>query len=106
MSPRREVNDMDSKTRARLRSEAQKIGQTLQVGKGGVTESLVDELKDQLERRRLVKVGLNKSATHESSNDSVAAEIATLTSSQLVEVRGNTAVFWKPGTAPRAPSRR
>lgn len=92
---------IDSRVRARLRSEAQAIEETLEVGKGGVTDALITELKAQLVRRRLVKVGLRPSATHESGRETVAAEIAAKTGSELVEVRGNTAVYWKPGSLPR-----
>lgn len=86
---------LDSKTRTRLRSEAQKLATTLEVGKSGSTEAIVDELKEQLERHGLVKVGLRRSATHETGRDPVAADLAERAGAELVEVRGNTAVYWK-----------
>lgn len=86
---------LDSKTRSRLRSEAQKIQTTIQVGKGGMTQPVVDELKEQLERHGLVKVGLRRSATFETGKDAMAAELAERAGGELVEVRGNTAVYWK-----------
>lgn len=86
---------LDSKDRSRLRSEAQKLRATIEVGKAGVTESVVLELAEQLERQGLVKVGLRRSATFEEGRDPIAADLAARTGAELVEVRGNTAVYWK-----------
>lgn len=78
------------------RAEANSLTVSLQVGKAGVTESTVDELSNQLEKRRLVKVRLLKSATHETGNQVQADALATATGAILVDVRGHTAVYWKP----------
>jgi RNA-binding protein len=86
---------LDSKKRSRLKSEAQKLKTTIEVGKSGLTDAVVAELKEQLERHGLVKVGLRPAATHEPGRDVVANELATRSGGDLVEVRGNTAVYWK-----------
>ncbi len=44
-----------SKQRADLRSQANSLDTTLMVGKGGVTENVVEEAQRQLEARELVK---------------------------------------------------
>lgn len=88
---------IDPKRRAKLRSEAQKLDQTVKVGKSGVTPTIVDELKAQVERRGLVKVGLLKSATWEEGKGNIAEELAERTGADLVEVRGNTAVYARRG---------
>lgn len=46
---------LTSKQRAELRSEANTLETTLMVGKGGVTENLLEETARQLEARELVK---------------------------------------------------
>ncbi len=91
--------EMTSKVRARLRSEAQRIETTLRAGKSGITDTLVVELREQLKRRGLVKVGLQPSATADAGRDAVAEELAARAGAMLVEVRGNTAVYFKPGVA-------
>lgn len=78
------------------RSEANAVEVTLHVGKNGITESTVAELKAQLEKRRLVKVRLLKSATYETGNQAQADALAEQSGGILVDVRGHTAVFWKP----------
>ena len=86
---------LDAKTRSNLRSKAQRVETTIQVGKAGVTDHVVEELRQQCTRRGLVKVGLLKSATHEEGKDAVAQGLAEQAGVDLVEVRGNTAVYWK-----------
>lgn len=44
-----------SKQRAELRSQANTLETTLMVGKGGVTENILEEAKNQLEARELIK---------------------------------------------------
>jgi RNA-binding protein len=81
---------MDSKTRAGLKGKAQAIEVTLRVGKAGLTETLVEELKLQLKDRKLVKVRILKGEAAE-----IAGKLAADAGAQLVEVRGKTAVFWR-----------
>ncbi len=85
---------LDNKTRANLRSKATKVDTTIKVGKSGITDTVVEELRNQVKRRGLVKVGLLKSATYEAGKDEIATELATRAGVELVEVRGNTAVYW------------
>ena len=53
---------LTSKQRADLRSEANTLDTTLMVGKGGMTQSVLDEAKTQLEARELVKGRVLESA--------------------------------------------
>lgn len=53
---------LTSKERAELRSQANTLETTLMVGKGGVTESVLQEAATQLEARELVKGRVSESA--------------------------------------------
>lgn len=75
-----------------LREEAHDVDVTVWVGKNGI-ESVVDELDDQLDNRRLVKVKFLRSARAGTSTDELAAELADDVDAELVETRGNTAVL-------------
>ncbi len=87
---------MDNKTRRARMREAQSINVTLQVGKDGITETLIQELNAQLERRKLVKVRLLPSATSGGSENASQAEaLEQACDGELVEVRGHTAVYCK-----------
>jgi len=75
-----------------LRKEAHDVDVTVWVGKGGI-EAVTDELGDQLDDRKLVKVKFLRAARGGTSTDELAAELADEVGADLVETRGNTAVF-------------
>lgn len=64
----------------------------LQVGKSGI-EAVVDELRTQLKDKKLIKVKFLRTALYEGDRHAMAEKLANLTGSELIEVRGNTAVF-------------
>lgn len=74
------------------KAEATSIEPTLHVGKSGI-DAVVDELKTQLKDRNIVKVKILKSAFIETGKKELAEKLANLSNSELIEVRGNTAVF-------------
>ncbi len=78
------------------RAEAAGLEVTLQVGKSGI-EKVVEELKNQLKTRKMVKVKLLKTAFLDGDKKELAEKLARLTDSELIEVRGNTAVFRRKG---------
>lgn len=75
-----------------LREEAHDVDVTVWVGKSGI-KSVVDELDDQLDNRRLVKVKFLRSARAGTTTDELAEELADMVDAELVETRGNTAVL-------------
>jgi RNA-binding protein len=75
-----------------LRKEAHDLDVTVWVGKHGI-ESVVDELADQLDDRKLVKVKFLRAARGGTSTDELADELADEVSADLIETRGNTAVL-------------
>jgi len=84
--------------RERARSlvrEGRGLEVTLQVGKHGVTPNLLAELSEKLRQRKLVKVKILPSAFSGSGRDNVLEELASGCRAYLVEVRGNTALFFK-----------
>ncbi|MCS5531321.1 MAG: YhbY family RNA-binding protein [Candidatus Poseidoniales archaeon] len=68
---------------------------SVRVGRNGLTEAIVEELNDQLNKRNLVKVKANRGVL-EGSNERIGlfSEMAESTQSTLVFQRGNVAVFW------------
>ena len=68
---------------------------TIRVGKLGLNESVVDELKQQLVKRKLVKMKVNQGvATGASERKQLFDSISSESESILVFQRGNIAVFW------------
>jgi RNA-binding protein len=79
-------------TDQQLRKEAHDVDVTVWVGKAGV-EAVVDELADQLDERRLVKVKFLRAARGGTTTDELADTLAERAGADLIETRGNTAVF-------------
>ena len=75
-----------------LRKEAHDLDVTVWVGKGGVG-SVVDELGDQLGNEKLVKVKFLRAARGGTTTEELAEGLAGKVNAELVEVRGNTAVY-------------
>lgn len=75
-----------------LRKEAHDLEVTLWVGKSGV-DAVVDELDDQLADRRLVKAKFLRAARGDGRTGDLAATLANRVDADVVETRGNTAVF-------------
>ncbi len=68
---------------------------SVRVGRNGITESLITEIRDQLATRQLVKIKANRGITDGSDERSELFELlASQTDSKLVFQRGNVAVFW------------
>ena len=69
---------------------------TIRVGKGGLSESVVNEVNDQLGSRPLVKIKLNRGVAGEKyARLSIISEIEGKTNSHAIFVRGNVAVLWR-----------
>ncbi|VVB85302.1 CRS1 / YhbY (CRM) domain protein [uncultured archaeon] len=69
---------------------------TLHIGKAGI-ESVVEELKLQLKSRKLVKVRFLRTAFIEGDKKGLMQKLADLSGSELVQTRGNTAVYSRKG---------
>ena len=69
---------------------------SVRIGRNGLTDAIFNELTDQLNKRKLVKIKANKGILEGSSDrTNIFSEIAEKTESILVFQRGNVAVFWK-----------
>ena len=79
-----------------LKRDAVHLSPILNVGKSGITDSLVEELFKQLKQNKLVKIKILKSAAVGSTERmALAEELSSRTCPQLVEVRGSNAVLYQ-----------
>ncbi|SNQ61688.1 YhbY family RNA-binding protein [Candidatus Methanoperedens nitratireducens] len=69
---------------------------TLHIGKAGI-EGVVEELKIQLKSRKLVKVRFLRTSFIEGDKKELMQKLADLSGSELVQTRGNTAVYSRKG---------
>ena len=84
---------MKGKERAELRSEAHHLSPMVHAGQHGFTPTLIGSLDDALRTHELVKVKLGK--TIEVKPRDAAAELAAATKSEVIQVIGRTATFYR-----------
>lgn len=85
---------MTSKERAELRGKANRLEPLFQVGKGGISEGLIKQTLDALEKRELIKLKVLLESCPETPRQ-VADKLAEETGSEVVQVVGGSMVFYK-----------
>jgi|GEM_PF-126333 RNA-binding protein len=75
-----------------LRKQAHDLDVTVWVGKNGI-DAVVDELKDQLQETKLVKIKFLRAARGTDDTKTLAAKLAEKVNAELIETRGHTAVL-------------
>jgi len=76
-----------------LRSKAHHLNPIFQVGKGGVNENMIKQIREALEARELLKVSVLQNCDED--RDEVAEAIAKGAEAELVQIIGNTIVLYK-----------
>ena len=84
---------MNSKIRSKLISIAMTTPTTVQIGKNGLTETVIDQINESLEDHELVKISVLRSA--DQSAKGMIAEVAEKTSSEPVQAIGNKIVLYR-----------
>ena len=74
-----------------VREEKAKVA----IGKNGLTESLIKEINNHLERNKLLKIKFQKNFLTEDLNADIQT-ICTKTKSTFIEKRGRTIIIYKP----------
>ena len=65
----------------------------VQIGKDGLTDNIIESIKQLLKAKELVKISILKSC--ESNMNEILIDILALTSSELVQTIGKTIVVYK-----------
>ena len=76
-----------------LRAEAHHLDPIFQVGKGGVNDAMLKQLREVLEIRELIKVRILDNCEYDKKE--VAASLAEGTGAELVQLIGLTVVLYK-----------
>ena len=84
---------MKGKQKRYLRSLAVNIDAIFQIGKGGLNDMLIEQLKDALKARELIKVKVLNNCDNTAKE--LAEELAAATDSVLVQVIGSNVVLYR-----------
>ena len=76
-----------------LRGKAHKLDPTVRIGKSGITESIIEELKGQLKQKKLVKAKVLGCDRNEVKR--ISEELSQRSKSELIDVKGNVIVMYK-----------
>ena len=90
---------MTSKQRAYLKSLAMNMDPIYHVGKASLTTEIIEGIREALEARELVKVGVLKNCIDDPRE--IAQMIAERTRSELVQVIGKKIVLYRPASDPK-----
>ncbi len=85
---------LNSKQRAALRAEANGLDPIFQIGKEGVTESVIAQVEDTFNTRELFKVKVHLETSPETPKE-IAQKIAEATKCDVVQVVGGTIVLFR-----------
>ena len=78
-----------------LKSKAMMLEPIIIVGKSGLTDSVVKEIKIQLRKRKLIKIKFLKGIVKEKGKKELAAELVSKTNAKLVQHVGFVVVLYK-----------
>lgn len=82
-----------SKQRSYLKSLANRINPSLQIGKIGLTDAIIDELEIQLEYRELIKISVLENSPV--FVDEIVEEILDRTGAEFVQSIGSKLVIYR-----------
>lgn len=68
---------------------------SVRIGKTGITTNIVDEISTQLDKKKLVKIKINKGIFERQDRSEVWRYLSEQTSSIVVVTRGNVGVLYK-----------
>ena len=84
---------LNSRQRAQLRAMANDMETILQVGKGGINENTVKQVKDALEARELIKLSVLE--TSPTNSRETADQLAEAVECDVVQVIGTRFILYK-----------
>ena len=80
-----------------LRAKGQTLYPSMQIGRQGITQGLVTELKKQLKIKKIIKVKFMKSFIEDKNKKVVAKDLEKKLNAVIVSQIGNVVVFAKKG---------
>ncbi|MEZ5334760.1 MAG: YhbY family RNA-binding protein [Methanolobus sp.] len=86
---------MDKEKLYQLKTEATKIKPLLNIGKNGITDSVIEEVKKQVKANRLIKIKMLKTSAEGEDIKAAAEKLAEATKTTLIDVRGSTVVLYR-----------
>jgi len=84
-----------------VRHELKDEKPTVWVGKDGLTPPLLGEIENQLEKKKMLKIKILKSALQQDTAQTIASKAAEQTGASLVEIRGHVFILYRRHKKPQ-----
>ena len=68
---------------------------SVRIGKSGITENVITEIDEQLSRKEVVKIKINRGLFDKGDIKQVWEHLCSETNSNIVSSRGNVCVLWR-----------
>ena len=89
------MSKITSKMKRHVRHELKEEGPTIWVGKEGLTPQLIVQVENQLQKTKMVKIRILKSALLSDTAKAIATHVAGQVGAALVEVRGHVFIIYR-----------
>ena len=89
------MSKITSKMKRHVKHELKEEGPTIWVGKEGLNPAVATQIETQLERTKMVKIRILKSALATETAKAIATRTAEQVSAALVEVRGHVFIIYR-----------
>jgi RNA-binding protein len=84
-----------------VRHELKDEKPTIWIGKEGLTPQLSGEIENQLEKKKMLKIRILKSALKQDTAQAIASKAAEQAGAALVEVRGHVFILYRRHKKPQ-----
>lgn len=84
---------LTGKQKGFLRSEAHHLQNLFQIGKSGLTDSVIKQIEEALEAKELIKINILQNC--EEDKKEIAARLDELVGMEVVQIIGNTITLYK-----------
>jgi len=89
------MNKITTKMKRHVRHELKYEGPTIWVGKVGLTPQVLSEVEKQLNKQKMIKIRILRTALQEETAQNIANRVAQQTNAALVEVRGHVFIIYR-----------
>lgn len=94
------MSKITSKMKRHVKHELKEEGPTIWVGKEGLSPQVTAQVENQLQRTRMVKIRILKSALQSETAKAIATRTAEQVDAALVEVRGHVFIIYRKRKKP------
>ena len=95
------MSKITTRMKRHVRHKLKDENPTIWIGKDGLTPQLSSEIENQLEKKKMLKIRILKSALQQETAKDIASKAAEQAGASLVEVRGHVFILYRRHKKPQ-----